>query len=103
MPRRRGSRRFHFAPDQAQCPGQSEYLNDRTVVISGYCFTERGDEGTHCISDVECLDGGVDDELVIGGYDTDVVDASYQAGKQQKQPITLQPPNISLGYYIFTM
>ena len=33
-------------------------------------------EPSYLISNIESLDGGVDDELVIGGYDTYVVDGS---------------------------
>ena len=31
---------------------------------------------SYLISNIESLDGGVDDELVVGGYDTYVVDDS---------------------------
>ena len=39
-------------------------------------FTAQKTLSNYLISNIKSLDGGVDDELVIGGYDTYVVDGS---------------------------
>ena len=50
----------------------------------------------YLISDIECLCSGIDDELMVGRYDTGIVDDSQDTCEYQKQPVDLKSLDIPL-------
>ena len=59
------------------CVCLMQTLRNREIENPGLFSTDAigSVEPSYLISDIESLDGGVDDELVIGGYDTYVVNS----------------------------
>ena len=51
---------------------------------------------TYLVGDIEGLNSRIDDELVVGRYDTGIVDSSHETHTHRKQPISLQPTHIFL-------
>ena len=47
-----------------------------SLYTSRFCVVWCSDKFIYLISDVECLCSGIDDELMVGRYDTGVVDDS---------------------------